>query len=188
MTIERVYRAVLRLCHTASIMLPPVDPTTGFLPLGAHPATLDEVFATFVQGVPERERRKLIFDALVVYLAAVKTFFPSGLALVDGGFTTHKADVPHDVDVVLLPDDASVVANWTEKQWMDWQGLVTLQDVIIGGQDAAYFQRVQPFGGLLDGFLAAPERELAWRQFWATIRGEDGQPIPNSKGYVEVRW
>jgi hypothetical protein len=169
-------------------MLPPVDPTTGFLPLGAHPATLDDLYFAFVQNAPDMPRRHLIFDALSVYLSTVKTFFPSGLALVDGGFTTHKADVPHDVDVVLLPDDPSVASYWTEKQWMDWQGLVTLQDVIIGGQDAAYYQRVQPFGGLLDGFLAAPEREQQWREFWATIRGKDNQPIPNSKGYLEVRW
>jgi len=175
-------------CHTQKTMLPQVDPTTGFLPLGAHAATLEDVFHTFVEIAPNGERRKLIHEALVLYLGTVKTFFPSGLDRVDGGFTTHKADAPHDVDVVLLPDDPAAALTWTDQQKIDWQGLITLQDVIIGGQDAAYFQRVQPFGGLLDGFIAAPERESQWRGFWASIRGEDGLPIPESKGYLEVRW
>jgi hypothetical protein len=169
-------------------MLPSLDPTTGFLPLGAHTATLAEIHDTFVSAAPNPGRRQLIFDGLVVYFDAVRSFFPSGLALVDGGFTTHKPEAPHDVDVVLLPDEPSVVAGWSDSQLKDWQGLLTLHDVIIGGQDAAYFQRVQPFGGLLDGFLAAPEREAEWRYLWAAIRGDDDLPVPNSKGYLEVQW
>lgn len=169
-------------------MLPPVDPTTGFLPLGAHQATLAEVHETFVAGAPHPDRRQLIFDALVVYLDAVRSFFPSGMALVDGGFTTHKADAPHDIDVVLLPDDENAILDWTDKQFLDWQGMLTLGDVIVGGQDAAYFQRVQPFGGLLDSFLGAPELEQRWRDFWGSIRGQHNEQISDSKGYLEVRW
>ena len=169
-------------------MLPSLDPTTGFLPLGAHAATLGDIRDTFVTRAPNPARRELIFEALVLYFNALKTFFPSGLALVDGGFTTHKAEVPHDVDVALLPDDPDAALAWTDQQLADWQGMLTLRDVIIGGEDAAYLERVQPFGGLLDSFLAAPEREFQWRNLWSAIRAEDGSPIPNRKGYLEVRW
>ena len=170
-------------------MLPEVDPTTGFLPIGPHRATLVEVRTRFVDEAPyARDRRSQIFGVLLTYFDAVRGFFPSGLALVDGGFTTHKVDAPHDVDVVLLPDDPTVAANWGEHTYTDFQGLLTLQDVIVGGQNASYFNRIQPYAGLLDSFLAAPEREPEWRNLWGAVRGPDGQPVFNTKGYLEVRW
>lgn len=170
-------------------MLPPIDPGTGFLPLGAHQATLDDIRQRFVDEAPHaRDRRVLVFKALETYFQILRMFFPSGLALVDGGFTTHKVDAPHDVDVAILPDDPSLTANWNTETYTDFQGILTLQDVIIGGQDAAYFQRVQPFAGLLDSFIFPPEREQYWRNLWGASRGPDNQPIWDTKGYLEVRW
>lgn len=169
-------------------LLPHTDPATGLLPLGAHGATLEEVRERFVDGAPfEVARRRLVFDALGIYFETLRTFFPSGLALVDGGFVTHKVEPPHDVDVALFPDDPLLALSWDDQQFADFQGILTLQDVIIGGQSAAYFRRVQPFGGLLDSFIAPPEREQYWRESWSSIVGPGGL-IPNSKGYLEVRW
>lgn len=169
-------------------MIPAVNPDSGFLPLGAHSATLAEVHERFVSGAPHEARRQSIFDALVTYFDWLRAFFPSGVALVDGGFTTHKPEVPHDIDVVIFPDDPTHMSTWTEQQFMDFQGLMTLQDVIIGGQDAAYFKRVQPLGGLLDGFIAAPEREQMWRRTWSSVRGAGNAFVADQKGYLEVRW
>jgi len=169
-------------------LIPAVHPTSGFLPLGAHFATLADVHQRFVSDAPHEARRQQIFDALVVYFDWLRALFPTGLALVDGGFTTHKLDAPHDVDVVIFPDDPTHMSTWTEQQFMDFQGLMTLQDVIVGGQDAAYFKRIQPLAGLLDGFIAAPEREQMWRRTWSSVRGAGDSFVPDQKGYLEVRW
>ena len=169
-------------------MIPAVDSASGFLPLGSHAATLLDVHERFVRGAPHEQRRQIIYDALVVYFDMVRAFFPSGIALVDGGFTTRKEESPHDVDVVLFPDDPVRTLTWTAQQYMDFQGLLTLQDVIIGGEDAAYFKRVQPLAGFLDSFLGAPEREQMWRRTWSSVRGAGDTFIPDVKGYLEVRW
>ena len=169
-------------------MIPPTDPVSGFLPVGPHKATLEELHAHFVAGAPNEPRRQVIFDALVAYFKILSDFFPSGLALIDGGFTTFKLDAPHDVDVVLFPDDPTQATAWSQQQFFDFQGLLTLKDVIVGGQDAAYFDRIQPLGGLLDGFIAAPEKEEYWRSTWGSVRRSDDSIAPNMKGYLEVRW
>jgi hypothetical protein len=45
------------------------------LPAGRHTATLNEVYETFVQLAPFRDRRELIFRALALYIDLVSPEF-----------------------------------------------------------------------------------------------------------------
>lgn len=86
----------------------PIPPTGGqyvTLPVGRHPATLNEVCETFVEQAPFRPRRELIFRALTLYIDLVSAEFSTCRYWIDGGFVTHKPwEPPEDADVrVVVP-------------------------------------------------------------------------------------
>lgn len=163
--------------------------SSGRLPVGIHQCDLRAIYERFVLDAPNRTERELLYSALDLYLRLVRRFIPSGKAWIDGGFGTSKAAKPHDIDVVIHPDDWAALEALPEAEQNDLLGLLTHQDVIVGSLGPLYVERLQPIGGALDGFLCMPGQEAIWVGTWASVKGDDGMIIPGvAKGFVEVTW
>ncbi|WP_301119706.1 DUF6932 family protein [Mycolicibacterium fortuitum] len=165
----------------------PAWDTTGLLPVGRHSTTLDGLYDRFVQDAPHREHRERLFSAFLLHSKLIASYLPNGGTLwIDGGFTMRKDAPPHDVDVAVLPNDWADVDDWTDQQYIDILGLITLQNVIIEHPWPAMVERVQPVGALLDAFLVPADDEDEWHETWSTVK-VDGIVIDGQiKGYAEV--
>ncbi len=189
----------------AATGLPPIDPVTGYLPPGIHPCTWDEFVATFVDDAPHQASRRRRLLALQSYVDVLDELLPGTTLWLDGGFTTHKATEPFDIDVVAVvdpqvwtnvaqasEDELQALAAWAASDQTAPQpktpittslsGLLTLMNV---RSDQGSFPRTQPFGGRIDGFII-PADATAGLDYFRTIWTEDyatGAP----KGFVEVR-
>ena len=162
--------------------IPAMSGPCGLLPEGRHPCTMSEVEQLFVTRAPFTSERKLIFDALSVWLRAVGALFPGSKCWINGGFATHKPwAAPADADVVVFVTDAQIDAL-TEQQQAQLDSLLTQHPP--GGA------RIQPMGGLVDGFLSVrnePGNTIYWLQQWARVRGADGGEVHDvHKGFLEV--
>lgn len=161
----------------------------GLLPPGRYPATLDDIYERFVMDAPERPRREILHGAFVTHLMMVRSFIPAGKVWVDGGFSMQKAAPPHDVDVAIIPDDYAALAALPVERQIDFLGLMTLRDVVVGDPGPLYLDRIQPVGGALDAFICHPGEEYVWHSTWSSVKGTDGKIIPGmTKGYAEVSW
>jgi hypothetical protein len=149
------------------------------LPTGLHPATLDEVYETFVKRAPFRPRRELIFRALTLYIDLVSPQFTTCRYWINGGFVTHKQWAePEDADVVVVVPPAEH-KKVTQPEFMP---LLTL------GSNAG--GKVHPMGGLIDGFVAMdhPAALSTWELTWSSVRDEQHNVVPGvSKGFLEVK-
>lgn len=151
----------------------------GRLPPGRHRATFQDVHDRFVASAPFSQERELVFRALVIWAQRVWSIFPDARLWVDGGFVTHKEwAAPKDVDVTCIVRSSNVLS-------VDDATLATL--LTHRGPDGA---RVQPMGGLVDGFLACrgvPEDITRWDAQWSRVLDEERREIEGArKGYVEV--
>ncbi|MGU3650607.1 DUF6932 family protein [Mycolicibacterium sp. A43C] len=157
------------------------------LPAGRHPGTLDDVYGRFVEDAPHREHRERLFSALVLHSKLVSTYLPGGARIwIDGGFAMRKQAPPHDVDVCVIPNDWTNVDEWSDQQYTDILGLITLQNVIIEHPWPAMVERIQPVGALLDAFLVHENFMDDWHETWSSVK-VDGVLIEGQvKGYVEV--
>jgi hypothetical protein len=162
----------------------------GLLPVGIHAGRMADLYDRFVDDAPERAHREMLFSALNTYMMLLKRFVPHGRAWIDGGFATRKASAPHDVDVVVLPNDWEAVAALDDRDANDFLGLLTHQDIIVGSFDPPqWWARLQPIGGALDAFLCYPGHEHIWEQTWASVKGDDGEIVTGmAKGFAEVSW
>ena len=157
----------------------------GILPVGRHPATLEEIYKAFVEEAPFRERRELIFRALTLYVDLVSAEFSSSRFWIDGGFVTHKLwEAPEDADVVVVvpPGEHGKVLS------PEFLPFWTLLDV-TPAQPGVFASKVHPMGGLVDGFIL-PDVELVlrpWDVRWSSVRDEQHNVVVGeSKGYLEV--
>ncbi len=160
----------------------------GVLPLGAHEATWDEIEEAFVTGAPFWEARALIFDALRVYARLIWARFPDAVLWVDGGFVTHKSwAAPHDVDVAVVVPNA---VGYDPAAEPDGPSLWTLLDVSAARPSVTSHEKVQPMGGLVDGFFVQAENGPLvsfWHGWWQRRRQESGPDLIDAKGFLEVR-
>jgi hypothetical protein len=173
-------------------VIPDLDPTSGRLPFqGAdrpYGTTVDELRARYVDGTPAGGRRSLIWDAFDVWLRLARGTLPGARLWISGSFITDKAE-PSDVDVVLVvsPEHQPVLAPALDSRV---RGLLTHLDV-TAGQPAGNVAKLQPIGGLLDGFLCpahGPELVTYWQQAWSTEYDKmTGQPTGVRMGYLEVK-
>lgn len=162
----------------------------GLLPRGRHAATMAELEACFVFGAPHPAERDLLWRAAATHMRVARQTLGPVTAWVDGGFVTHKAIAPKDVDVVyVLPGaqlDTAFVADAPRVL-----ALLTLKDMIIGQPSAGWLDRLQPVGGLVDAFVAVEEsaQQLSyWDGLWSSVKDHDGNIVDGAiKGYVEVR-
>ncbi|WP_394297268.1 DUF6932 family protein [Streptomyces rimosus] len=162
---------------------------SGLLPPGRHAATMDEIEQLFVDQAPHAGHRRRIFRGFELYVDMVKDVLERGTFWVDGGFCSHKAAPPEDLDLAVLVDPSLPL---TDKDWERLVPLFTLQGVQAQGGPVSWAKRVQPMGGLIDSFLVVagvPEQEAVWDATWSSVKGPDGQLIPGAvKGYLEVSW
>lgn len=79
--------------------LPPLDPE-GFLPLGVHNVTLEEVRERFGQ-FQSSDRRPRLFEKLEEYVDVARRSGVVVRLIIDGSFVTAKAD-PEDIDLVAV--------------------------------------------------------------------------------------
>ncbi len=160
----------------------------GLLPVGRHPATLEQIYDRFVVGATHaRERRELLFGCLKTWIQVLQQFVPHGRLWVDGGFVTDKAAPPHDIDVVVFPERPP---DLSPDEVRDLDSLFTLQDILVGSPGPFYLDRLQPVGGTLDAFVCGRlEDEPYWDGIWSSLKLPDGRVIDGpTKGYVEVVW
>lgn len=160
----------------------------GNLPFRPEPyeATLVELFGAFVENAPFPEARQEIYEALRFYAKLVWRRFPHARLWINGGFTTHKPwAAPNDADVVVLvPEDEFDVEDLG-----DIAPFLTLQHVNVA-RPGFSASRIQPMGGLIDGFVVADNaaNQFIWGDTWSRLKGPDGNLIADArKGYVEVK-
>ncbi len=158
--------------------LPTLGPG-GRLPEGRHEGTLKDIRIRFVDDAPHMAHRDRIFQAFEVYARGIWDLLPTAKLWVNGGFVSHKPTKPKDIDVVVL-------ARVSELNAVPWDEILPL--VTHAADDGT---RVQPMGGLVDGFIAKrgnPEEIRYWDDYWKTVLDLDRNPIPGErKGYVEVK-
>lgn len=133
-------------------------------------------------GAPFLSERRLIFDALNVWLTQTGAMLPGARCWIDGGFVTHKPwAAPTDVDVVVLVRGADLSALSTQDQ-ITFENNLTRADGISA--------RYQPMGGYVDAYYALRENPADapyWHGFWGNVKLSDGSMSNNErKGYVEV--
>lgn len=185
--------------------LPPVDTTTGFLPPGIHPCSLAEFEHVFVDNAPNSDHRIRRFRALHAYIDCIDELFPGSTLWLDGGFVTHKAEPPFDIDVLAKVKPgvwASVMRDISAEGqnydlWVaggqvgqppktptltQYGGLQTHQMASVG---TAVYPRIQPFGGRIDSFIVPADlaKSLAnFKRDWMVdfVSGA-------KKGFVEVK-
>lgn len=159
-----------------------------------YQCTVAELHERFVKQAPFPEQRELLFDALRIYNTLVWRFFPQARLWINGGFVTHKRwAAPGDIDVAIiirledytaLPEEAKAELNQ----------LLTLQDVSASSPDFAHLRRLQPMGGMIDGFIGVDTGDpghqpslRAWFEQWSGVTDEHKQPRHGvRKGFVEV--
>lgn len=150
----------------------------GRLPPGRHLRTVAEMRDLFVDSAPNQEERSRIMDAFVSWRRAILELLPQHQLWVDGGFTTHKVDVPSDVDVLILAQAADVNALPASEQAL-FGSLLTYKDPASG-------RKIQPMAGLVDAFVAfrsEPDRTAYWFDWWQRVKDE-----PEArKGFLVVK-
>lgn len=164
-----------------------VDPATGWLPPGAHQATLAEVHETFVVAAPFTDARELIFRALSVYLDILVPRFTAPRILLNGGFTTHKTwAAPQDVDLAIGLNTPEYKTAFHP----DNHPLLTLADGGVNRPQTMQLLKVQPMGGLVDGYLFPTKlanQARYWEDHWGKVKDQNGIEIIGArKGFVEV--
>jgi len=166
----------------------PIPVTSGqyaTLPVGRYPATLDEVYETFVKNAPFRPRRELIFRALTLYIDLVSAEFSTSRYWIDGGFVTHKTwEEPEDADVLVVVPPGEHGKVMTPEFLPHWTLLQTQP-----AQPRVYADKVHPMGGLLDCFILpdAPQVLSVWDIRWSSVRDQQHNVVPDArKGYLEV--
>jgi hypothetical protein len=150
---------------------------------GRHRTTLQEIEQFFVDGAPHRERRRLIYRGFVTWLEILRTLCPNVTLWIDGGFTTHKDVPPKDVDVTAIIS-VSDLNSMDEDQQNTFDSLMTK----VGGPNE---HRVQPMGGLVDGFYAVrgqPDGIIFWHNTWSAVYVDGAEVVGELKGYLEVKF
>jgi len=95
--------------------IPPLD-KHGFLPVGVHDCTLEELKAAFGSFQTTDQRPKL-FQKLQLLVAEIRAAQFARSLLIDGSFVTFKPD-PNDIDLVLvLPHGHDVAADLPPVQY-----------------------------------------------------------------------
>ncbi len=103
--VQRVARAGVRLAFSYGgdglrpMAIPSLD-SEGFLPVGVHDCTLDEIDARF-GAFQHSDRRPQLFARLQAFFAEAKSSAIIESVLVNGSFVTAEPE-PNDIDLILL--------------------------------------------------------------------------------------
>lgn len=165
--------------------LPPMT-GDGLLPPGVHRTAVDQLRERFVDDAPFPKERSRVFGAFEVYTELVWALFPTARLWVNGGFVTHKTwAAPGDIDVAVLAPTADINARYAESLSLWTLGGVSVQTLNLQG-----VPRIQPMGGLIDGFCVpddVPPAVAYWNDLWSRVIDENKAQVPGKmKGFVEV--
>lgn len=159
-----------------------------------HRCTFDELYQRFVLEAPFAEERQIVFDSLRIYGTLVWRLLPAARLWVDGGFVTHKQwAAPGDADVVVIITQADFEAL-PQDDYLKLTQLLTMQGVDAASPGVTGVPRVQPMGGMIDGFLGFDTGDPAnqpslmlWFDFWSGVTDERKMVREGVlKGFVEV--
>jgi len=142
--------------------IPTLEPD-GFLPVGLHDCTLDEIRIAFgsFQG---SERRPQLFNRLreLVRESAATKFIRS--LLVDGSFATDKPE-PNDIDLVLvlsrnhdlaadlLPHEYNLISKRRVQKRYGFDMVAVREGTVEFEEAVAFFERVREQPGRRKGIL-----------------------------------
>lgn len=179
----------IRRRDRGTMPIPALNPD-GLLPVGVHTCDWPEVQLVFVDQAPHPAKRRKIYAALQMYVSRLTQLIPSGTMWINGGFTTHKAKAPEDVDLALLVDPALTV-GWGVREQDQLGSLITLRGA-YSTDPPLTFGRLQPMAGLVDAFMIAMSDVAArqlWEGTWSTVVDENKVVVPGArKGFLEVNW
>lgn len=118
----------------------------GLLPLGVHPATLEEVVARFGTDNPRRVR---LGEALTRFVDLLRAFGLFTNVFVDGSFTTDR-ELPGDVDVIAhLPVSKIKTELHRHARWAELERDLVKQtfevDLLIEPSEAGHAMMVAFF-------------------------------------------
>jgi hypothetical protein len=146
----------------AAMPIPPLAPN-GFLPVGVHECTLDEIKARF--GVFQHsDRRTQLFARLEAFLAEAGA---SGLVVgvvVDGSFVT-AAPEPNDIDIIVVvsaahdfgadlpPHQYNVLAQQRVRRRFGFDIVVAKMGTDNLAEAVAFFSQVRQRPGLKKGLV-----------------------------------
>jgi hypothetical protein len=161
----------------------------------------------FVEQAPNQSERRVICGLLRLFVDQVRSLFPTARFWVDGGFVTHKAEAPFDVDVACIVDPAeyggvaqAIIAEQAAIAAAVAAGDKPPKDVLTrrfaslwthtsvdasrAGFPGASFPAVQPFGSFVDAYLASDDPAVLayWEDQWAR-HGDDYSEV---KGFLEL--
>lgn len=135
----------------------------GLLPLGVHGCSLDEVRKTF-GTFNSNDRRPNLFKNLEVFVATLRQKGVATAVVVNGSFTTAKAD-PNDIDMVLVlpqghdfaadlsPDEYNCLSNKRVKKKFGFDMFVAEDESQEYERYTRFFQDVKNQPGEAKGVL-----------------------------------
>lgn len=153
----------------------------GRLVPGRHRTTLPEIEEFFVDAAPCTAQRRTVFTAFTTWVELLRGLSPTAILWINGGFATYKPEPPKDVDVAALINKNDI-NQWTGDQQVTFETLLT--EVRPGKA------RIQPMGGLVDGFFAIRgdvDQSVVWHETWSSVYVNGVKIVGESKGYLEVR-
>lgn len=175
--------------------IPPLDQRTGRLPFrgedAPYGATLKEVQHRFVSTQPHESarRRATIWRAFRLWHSLALTEFPGATYWLSGSFLTDRTR-PSDLDVILLVDETHVRRSLFPVTSTGARVLLTHRD-LEAEQPTGWTERLQPMGGLIDGFYCPTYSQDAvsyWQGAWSTEYDKQTRtPTGVRMGYLEVR-
>lgn len=153
----------------------------GRLNPGRQRTTLADIEDFFVKQAPFTERRQVIFRAFLSWIDVLRSLCPNVILWIDGGFVTYKDVPPKDIDV------AAILAK-SDLNSMDQDQQNTFMTLMTS--DGADGARVQPMGGLVDGFFSIRgdvDQTVVWHNTWSAVYVDGAEVVGELKGYLEVR-
>lgn len=159
----------------------------GELAAAQGPYRVDDktLYEEFVEQAPHFEVRQRLHTAMRLHLDILRSIGGPGRVIIGGGFVSRKPTPPRDVDLVYLCRDSDHLESIVLHP--DALPLLTLQSGYFAHPVLMGFKRLQPVGGKVDAFLAAPKRYNYWRGLWSTVKGTGKNGIPRvERGYLEV--
>lgn len=172
-------------------MIPALDPETHRLPFSAPDApivaSLEEIAERFVASAPGRPRRERVWDAFMLWKDLADEALPGATFWLSGSFLTDR-ERPSDLDVVavLEPHHTSELRPLVT----DRVRVLLTHLNLLAEQPAGLAPRLQPVGGLIDGFACygwVPENVSWWQDAWSTEYDKTThEPTGVRMGYVEV--
>lgn len=152
--------------------IPQLDPATGRLPYVGddrpYVASLAEIHQRYVRRISNAPRRAQIWRAFRLWHTLAQAELPGVRYWLSGSFLTNKTS-PSDLDVILVLEPRHVRA-FTPTASDSVRVLVSHLNV-FAEQPAGAAAKLQPVGGLIDGFYCPgwiPEYTRIWQARWTT--------------------